>query len=220
MTFYFKMSTTLSLEQLELRLSNTPGRVLVTLSAIVLLDRLLVRYVASEPSYHVGIPIAGLRGPKSVKGLAQARRDWDQFGKHIIDQGLTKVCSLRNLPENRSSANACSVLQLLPSDNGSRAQNSAAQSLCPRDQEPSRSPFWQGYRLSMYTKAFLDKRILINSQQFFGSYPGFDPFGHDSSSQVIVDTVRGKLTQSLSKSIISRLKDRHCANKRFPRLHN
>jgi len=56
----------------------------------------------------------------------------------------------------------------------------------------------------------------MSSQQFFGSYPGFDPFGHDNSSQVIVDTVRGKLTQSLSKSIVSELKDRVFANKRFP----
>lgn len=69
------MSANLSLEQLELRLSNTPGRVLIGISAIVLLVRLLVRYVESKPSYHVGIPIAGLRGPKSVESLAQARRD-------------------------------------------------------------------------------------------------------------------------------------------------
>ena len=106
------MSTNLSFQQLELRLSNTSGRILVTISAIVLLVRLIVRYVASEPSYHVGIPIAGLKGPKPVKSLAQARRDWDQFGKQIIDQGLTKVCSLQNYSVNRSSTNACSSSQV------------------------------------------------------------------------------------------------------------
>jgi hypothetical protein len=70
------------------------------------------------------------------------------------------------------------------------------------------------------TQASSDKRILTSSQQFFGSYPGFDPFGNDNSSQVIIDTVRGKLTQSLSKSIIYELKYPVFADQRSPRLHN
>ncbi|KAJ5355962.1 Cytochrome P450 [Penicillium concentricum] len=37
------------------------------------------------------------------------------------------------------------------------------------------------------------------SADFFGSYPGFQPFTVDSSSQVLVDTVKGRLTQSLSE---------------------
>ncbi|XHG05621.1 hypothetical protein AWENTII_008836 [Aspergillus wentii] len=34
-------------------------------------------------------------------------------------------------------------------------------------------------------------------EEFFGSYPGFSPFAHNTTSQVVVDTVRGRLTQSL-----------------------
>lgn len=58
----------------------------------------------------------------------------------------------------------------------------------------------------------------MSSQQFLGSYPGFDLFGHGNSSQVIVDTVRGKTTHSLSKSMNSGAKDRACANKRYSDL--
>ncbi|CAG8298910.1 unnamed protein product [Penicillium olsonii] len=43
-------------------------------------------------------------------------------------------------------------------------------------------------------------------QEFFGSYPGFEPFALDSSSKVVVDTVKGRLTQSLNL-IIEELAD-------------
>ncbi|CAG7936532.1 unnamed protein product [Penicillium olsonii] len=36
------------------------------------------------------------------------------------------------------------------------------------------------------------------SAEFFGSYPGFEAFALNSSSQVVVDTVKGRLTQSLN----------------------
>ncbi|CAG8216395.1 unnamed protein product [Penicillium olsonii] len=44
------------------------------------------------------------------------------------------------------------------------------------------------------------------SAEFFGSYPGFEPFALDSSSKVVVDTVKGRLTKSLNL-IIEELAD-------------
>lgn len=36
------------------------------------------------------------------------------------------------------------------------------------------------------------------AQEFFGDYPGFEPFGGGPATPILVDTVRGRLTQSLS----------------------
>lgn len=89
------MSVYASLGQLEEHLATTSGRLLLALTATVLLVSLLVRCLPSEPAYHVGIPTTGLDESKSMKSFAQARQDWSEFGKQIINQGLAQV---RNTP--------------------------------------------------------------------------------------------------------------------------
>lgn len=42
------------------------------------------------------------------------------------------------------------------------------------------------------------KCIAKPCKEFFGSYPGFEPFASSDSLDITVQTVRGRLTQSLS----------------------
>lgn len=91
------MSIYVSFEQLELLLATSSARVLFIITATVLISTLLVQYLGHESTYHTGIPTANLEGSKFVKSLAQARQDWYQFGKQIIDQGLNQVCDLSNI---------------------------------------------------------------------------------------------------------------------------
>ncbi|KAJ5766209.1 uncharacterized protein N7511_003825 [Penicillium nucicola] len=153
-------------------------------SAFLIIIVVVLGLAIYDAVLHPGFPLIGTDTKDGYsRGLAKARQQWTAHGKELIDQGLTQA-----------SARFTGCFQVFTE-------------VGPKLVLPNRfaheirnhSSFHFGSAVSAVREEILCYYFnSFRSSEFFGSYPGFEPFALDSSSQVVIDTVKGRLTQSLN----------------------